>query len=239
MSDVVVKVPTVVVSEVFGPTLQGEGRLCGQPAWFIRLGHCNLDCSWCDTPYTWDWTRFDRHTELTKVSVPDLVAHVDGGPRLVVVTGGEPLVQAPALHDLVRALVVDGGKQVQIETNGTITPSPPTTSLVRWWSVSPKLPHATSSLVVRSPRADEAARRLVTLGADFKFVCQTVDDLAHVDRYVADHQVDPTTVWIMPEGVDTATITERAAALVEPSIARGYNLTTRLHVLLWGDTRGR
>ena len=49
----------LVVAEVFGPTFQGEGPSTGQRAGFVRLGRCNLDCSWCDTPYTWDWERFD------------------------------------------------------------------------------------------------------------------------------------------------------------------------------------
>ena len=43
---------TSPVSEVFGPTLQGEGPHAGRPCHFIRLGGCNLSCSWCDTPYS-------------------------------------------------------------------------------------------------------------------------------------------------------------------------------------------
>ena len=46
---------SLTVSEIFGPTFQGEGPFTGRAAVFLRLGRCNLDCKWCDTPYTWDW----------------------------------------------------------------------------------------------------------------------------------------------------------------------------------------
>src|SRR4029450_7825218 len=58
------RAPELVVSEVFGPTFQGEGPSVGRRAGFVRLGRCNLDCSWCDTPYTWDWERHDPAVEL-------------------------------------------------------------------------------------------------------------------------------------------------------------------------------
>ena len=51
------------VNEIFGPTFQGEGPHAGQSAVFLRTSGCNLNCSWCDTPYTWDWERYDREAE--------------------------------------------------------------------------------------------------------------------------------------------------------------------------------
>ncbi len=63
---------TLLVAEVFGPTFQGEGFSLGCRAAFVRLGRCNLDCgqgagaTWaCDTPYTWDWARYDPAVELS------------------------------------------------------------------------------------------------------------------------------------------------------------------------------
>jgi organic radical activating enzyme len=82
------------VAELFGPTWQGEGPSAGQRAVFVRLSGCNLDCRWCDTPYTWDWSRYDP-AEQSRVMTCDairdwaLAQDVD----LVVVTGGEPLIQ--------------------------------------------------------------------------------------------------------------------------------------------------
>ena len=45
----------LAVSEIFGPTHQGEGPSTGRLCGFVRLARCNLSCLWCDTPYTWDW----------------------------------------------------------------------------------------------------------------------------------------------------------------------------------------
>ncbi|MGH3922689.1 MAG: 7-carboxy-7-deazaguanine synthase QueE, partial [Pseudonocardiaceae bacterium] len=64
----------LLIAEQFGPTFQGEGPSVGQQALFIRLSSCNLSCSWCDTPYTWDWTRFDPRVESRRVPAEDLLA---------------------------------------------------------------------------------------------------------------------------------------------------------------------
>ena len=98
----------MIVAERFGietPTFQGEGPSCGHPALFIRLSRCNLTCSRCDTKYTWDWARFDPRKESTKRSVADLVAWAASSPvELVVITGGEPLIQQARLVPLVGQL---------------------------------------------------------------------------------------------------------------------------------------
>src|SRR3954452_24909384 len=85
--------PSVVVAEVFGPTIQGEGRNLGQRAAFVRLGGCNLHCTWCDTPYTWDASRYDLRAEMSRRPVAEIVAEVRPmRPHVVVLTGGEPLL---------------------------------------------------------------------------------------------------------------------------------------------------
>jgi hypothetical protein len=71
----------------------------------------------------------------------------------------------------------------------------------------------------------------------FKFVATGPDELTEVAELAQAHDLAP--VWIMPEGVDTTTVLDRLSRLAEPVIARGWHLTPRLHVLLWGDARGR
>jgi 7-carboxy-7-deazaguanine synthase len=228
--------PTLVVSEVFGPTFQGEGPTLGRRAAFVRLGRCNLDCRWCDTPYTWDWARFDPAVELTERPVAAIVEELEVmDVDRVVVTGGEPLLQQRRLLPLLDAAVARGWA-VEIETNGTLAPSEATSAAVERFNVSPK----TSNSGVARERAivpDALAALLATGKAAFKFVATGVDDLDEIAAVVEEHGLAP--VYVMPEGTDAATVTARGRALADAVTARGWHLTTRLHVLLWGDERGR
>ncbi len=97
------------VIEVFR-SIQGETTLAGWPCGFIRLAGCNLDCRWCDTRYAREGGR--------AWALAGLIAAMEGGPRRVCITGGEPLLQeeTPAL---VRALL-DRGRLVAVETNGSL-----------------------------------------------------------------------------------------------------------------------
>ena len=107
----------LIVSEVFGPTWQGEGPSAGRVAGFVRLGRCNLACTWCDTPYTWDWSRFDPARELHERSVDSILSELDAmRVDMVVVTGGEPLLQQE-IYPLAERLLA-AGYTVMIETSG-------------------------------------------------------------------------------------------------------------------------
>ncbi|MFJ8078235.1 7-carboxy-7-deazaguanine synthase QueE [Streptomyces sp. NPDC096176] len=182
---------SLITAECFGdtqPTFQGEGPSCGVPALFIRLSRCNLTCGWCDTKYTWDWQQFDPRKESTRRPVEHLIAWaLASDVELVVVTGGEPLLQQPALIPLVRGLL-DGGKRVEFETNGTMVPDPALLVDGVRFNVSPKLSNsgvATDKRIVPSALdAFAASGRAV-----FKFVSRTVAELdeieALIDRYGA------------------------------------------------------
>jgi 7-cyano-7-deazaguanosine (preQ0) biosynthesis protein QueE len=228
--------PTLVVSEVFGPTFQGEGPTLGRRAAFVRLGRCNLDCTWCDTPYSWDWDRYDPAVELSERPFGDVVAEVEAmGVDRVVITGGEPLLQQQRLQPFLDAAVTRGWA-VEIETNGTIAPTAATVAAVERFNVSPK----TSNSGVASDRAvvPDALAALVASGkAAFKFVATGVADLDEIAALVDAHGLAP--VYVMPEGTDAATVTAGGKALADAVAARGWHLTTRLHILLWGNQRGR
>jgi 7-carboxy-7-deazaguanine synthase len=225
----------LVVSEVFGPTVQGEGPSVGRAAGFVRLGRCNLACSWCDSRYTWDWDRYDPGTELRTVAVDRVLSQLDGmGVGMMVVTGGEPLIQQRHLP-----LLLEGAKErgwwVEVETSGTIAPEL-TPALVDRYNVSPKLANSGNDRSQRyRPQVLRAFRD--TGRAVFKFVAQQPSDLEEVASMVAECDLEP--VYVMPEGTNAATVTARMQALAGPVVARGWNLTPRLHILLWGDERGR
>jgi 7-cyano-7-deazaguanosine (preQ0) biosynthesis protein QueE len=227
---------TLVVSEVFGPTVQGEGPTLGRRAAFVRLGRCNLACTWCDTPYTWDWERYDPAVELTERAVDDVVAEVAAmAVDRVVLTGGEPLLQQRRLLPFLEAARARGWA-VEVETNGTLAPTGDTVALVERFNVSPKL--ANSGQDPARAIVGAALSALVASGkAAFKFVVADPAELDEVQAVVDAHGLAP--VWIMPEGTTAEAVLAGGRRLADAVSARGWHLTTRLHVLLWGDERGR
>ena len=107
-------------------TLQGEGFHQGKAAYFIRLGGCDVGCSWCDVKESWD---ADAHPHL---AIDDLLVEVQKtAAKLVVITGGEPL-----LHPLknLTALLQKNGFETNIETSG----SSPLSGSWDWICLSPK-----------------------------------------------------------------------------------------------------
>lgn len=122
-------------------TIQGEGPLTGHPAIFVRLAGCNLQCPQCDTDYT------KTRQLMSPEAVVREVQKAHPGPRLVVITGGEPFRQAIGL---LTQLLEDTGYQIQVETNGTLPP-PPGLAASTWVVVSPKAARvhaATAALAV-------------------------------------------------------------------------------------------
>ncbi len=225
-----------MVSDVFGPTFQGEGPSTGRRAGFVRLGRCNLACSFCDTPYTWRWEDHDPSVELTRTTIAGVVADLEAmGVDLVVVTGGEPLLQQRHLTGLVGE-IGRRGWECEIETAGTIAPVDDLVALVSRFNVSPKLANSGNDEAQRyKPAVLEVFE--ATGKATFKFVVADPADLDEVQEMV--DQCGLGDVWIMPEGTEPAVLLDRGRRLAEEVLSRGWHLTTRLHVLLWGDERGR
>lgn len=230
---------SLLVAECFGdtfPTFQGEGPSCGTPALFIRLSRCNLACSWCDTPYTWDWERYDPRQESSRQRVLDLAEWaLSHPPQLVVVTGGEPMLQQAALVPLVRELLA-GGKRIEIETNGTIAPDPALLAGQVRFNVSPKL--ANSGVTEARRIVAPAIRSFAASGrATFKFVARDSADLGEIGMLARSFNLSP--VYVMPEGSTADQLLPVTRALAGDVAARGWYLTQRLHILAFGDRRGR
>ena len=115
----------LLVTSIFH-TIQGEGPHAGLPAVFVRLAKCQLQCSWCDTYFdSGDW-----------MTVDEILCNFPAGPRLLVVTGGEPTLQSPNLGALLK-----GALRIffltQIESNGLLRADVPSVTTV---VVSPKRP---------------------------------------------------------------------------------------------------
>lgn len=138
---------TYAVKEIFF-TLQGEGANTGRPAVFCRFAGCNLwtgreadradaVCQFCDTDFVGvdgpGGGKFAAADELARAVAEKWPANVSArARRLVVCTGGEPLLQMDG--DIVRALHAQGF-EIAIETNGTQAPP----EGIDWICVSPKV----------------------------------------------------------------------------------------------------
>jgi 7-carboxy-7-deazaguanine synthase len=225
------------IAEIF-QSLQGEGRHTGVESVFVRASGCNLRCWYCDTPYT-SWA-----PEGDDYSVDEIVAQVERcGAEHVVLTGGEPMLFAELvpLTEQLRRL----GKRITIETAGTLY-LPVACDLM---SISPKLANSTPSAErdarwakrhERSRHVPEVIRRLTgEFPYQLKFVIDSLDDLAEVDRYLAEFpEVRRRDVWLMPQGVDAYELTKRSEWLEPHCREQGYRFCPRRHIEWFGAVRG-
>lgn len=240
---------TLATDDTGGPeifaSLQGEGPSVGRPVAFVRLSRCNLACTWCDTAYTWrfdgdnrphrDGTTFDRKANQVTLDEADVAARIAAlGQDRMVITGGEPLLQGAALAKMLEHLP---DIQVEIETNGTVKPPARLDVRVDQYNVSPKLAHS------GNPAELALIPEMLDFWADdprafLKFVVASPEDLDEVTTLVTTHRHPKSRVYVMPEGTDSATLREREKWLSAAALERGLRMTDRLHIHMYGDTRG-
>ena len=141
-------------------TIQGEGFHSGKPAYFIRLGGCDVGCRWCDAKYTWNPRLYPP------VDVAEIVARATACPaRAIVITGGEPLLYP--LGELTAQLKAHG-LEIFLETSG----SHPFSGTFDWVCLSPK--HRQHPLDEAYGRADE-----------LKVIIETADDFGWAEECAA------------------------------------------------------
>jgi 7-carboxy-7-deazaguanine synthase len=231
------KQPHLNVNEIFGPTIQGEGCHTGYLVGFLRLAGCNLACSWCDTPYSWDWTRYDKNEESHKMAIEEIAEQIRPmNVKRLIVTGGEPMLQQnrfPALHEATGCLL-------DIETNGTIAPKPEIIDSVDMFVVSVKLAHAGDDESARiKPDAISKFAELAAQGkAIFKFVAQSKTDFGEIRDLIDAAQIPKHAVWIMPEGMTAEKSLVSMRLIADDVIKEGWNLSARVHTLIWNLERG-
>lgn len=235
-------------AEVFS-SLQGEGLGLGRPSVFVRLSRCNLACRWCDTAYTWrfsgdnrphrDEVAFERAENQIAMSEKDAAALILAHPEdRLVITGGEPLLQGAALARVVALLkAARPALHVEIETNGTVAVHPALDPLVDQFNVSPKLAHSgnDAALALVPERLAEWAQ---DGRAWFKFVVASPADLAEISGLQDRFDIASDHLFVMPEGTASSILRERSRWLAEEALERGWRFTDRLHIHLYGDTRG-
>ena len=230
-------------------SIQGEGPSAGRVRTFVRLSGCNLHCVWCDTAYTWNWVgtpfehvraqKYDPAALMLKMDVDAvcdlaLAADTEG----LVITGGEPLMQSSAVASFAAEVKRRApARMTEIETNGTIAPSAELAAHVDLFTVSPKLAHSGNDATIALKRETLAAFAALD-SAIFKFVAQSPADIDVIAELTASLGVGAHRVYVMPEGTSPATLDAHLHAIAPSAIARGFNISDRLHIRLWGDKRG-
>lgn len=180
-----------------------------------------------------------KEDEARKTPIETVVGLVNrilppGPSPLLVVSGGEPMLQQEQLCEVIDQL--SPSVRVEIETAGTLVPTAEFTEHISAFNVSPKLAHSGNDKLKRY--RPEALDALAATGKVqvWKFVAQGPSDLHEVDELVKLHNLSP--VYIMPEGVTREELEEHSKSLIDAVIARGWHMTPRLHIQLWGNERG-
>ena len=228
------------ISEIFY-SIQGEGELTGVPSVFVRTSGCNLRCRWCDTPYaSWNPEGVDMGVDQILEEVRKYrVEHC-------VLTGGEPMI-ARNIHDLATALR-DAGYHITIETAGTVAPNGIACDLA---SVSPKFSNSTPLEGTIDPswiERHEDTRHQPDVLAEWvkyphyqlKLVVASEEDAneALVILKLALPEIPRWKIHLMPEGTDPETLKNREGGLIDFCKKWGYRYCNRLHIELFGNTRG-
>lgn len=225
----------MLICEVFH-SIQGEGRLTGVPSVFLRTSGCNLRCWFCDTPYS-SW-----NPEGEERSVEQLLAQVrDYDCEHVVVTGGEPML-VKEVATLTERLKADG-RHITIETAGTVDLA----VVADLMSISPKRANSVPGPATGWADRHEARRhrpdviRRLTGEYDYqlKFVIDRPADVVDVESYLAEFpSLRPENVYLMPQAVEPDEHIAKCEWVGEEAAQRGWKLSRRLHIELFGNTRG-
>ncbi len=210
----------LTVCETF-TSLMGESTLAGLPAFFIRLAGCNLRCRYCDTPYAYDGG--------DPRSVAALVEEAQGSDRgLVLVTGGEPLLQenTPALL----AALVEAGLEVVLETNGSLP-------------IAPVDPRVRRIVDLKCPGSGMSAHNLwenlevLTPRDEVKFVIASEDDFTWALDVTRRHALTGRVPVLISPVFGAVALPEVAAWIVNSGQPLRLNL--QLHKYIWGpEARG-
>ncbi len=223
------------VIEIFGPTLQGEGRQIGRKTMFVRLAGCDWGCAWCDSAYTWKPGALAPSERLGPEEILQRLMRLDATCRRVTLSGGNP-----ALHDC--ADLVDtlhaATYRVHVETQGSRAPD--WLGRVDAVTVSPKGPSSGMPPDWEGLRATLAVSR----DPDLKIVVFDDNDLTYAKKVHEKHPGIPLTLQVGNRvGQDTredllGRLDWLAHQVLADASLEDVRVLPQLHVLLWGNRRG-
>jgi len=232
-------VPSVVpVTELYCDVLQGEGPSVGKFCSFIRFTGCHRECNWCDSSHTWK----KGQIVTKKMNLVEIREFLEKGKaRLLVLTGGEPLLHQDKAYFMDILDWYTRGWEFEIETEGTFLPSDKIKEMVDAGLVrincSPKLSHAGMGNL--SSEYMKSLPEIVKLpGSILKFVVRNGDDVEEALKLCEQVKAENEQIYLMPEGVTTEEQLKKLPLVYDLAIEYGVNFTPRLHVLRWDSKKG-
>ena len=248
-------------------TIQGEGIYMGVPSLFLRTSGCNLRClftsknkkhNFCDTFYS----SFKPEINALETStIEAIIRNNIGNIKHLVITGGEPLLQANALVELLEK-IKDLELIITIETNGTIY-SEELAPYVHLFSISPKLFNSIpteeklkdinyylTDILIKQHEEERydrlILRKYFSLALQnnapeiqFKFVVTSKEDIKEIVNNYLELAGDLKEIWrerflLMPEGITEEELKEKSKWLIGECIKNNFRFCPRLHIDIYG-----
>ena len=224
------------ISEIF-ESVQGEGTNAGKESIFIRTASCNLKCSWCDTKYTWDWDNFDYNSEVHDMTIDEIIQKLKNfTAKNIVITGGEPLIQQDELILLLSSLPKKFF--IEIETNGTILPLDRLIPLIDQWNVSPKTSNS-NNLIEQCEIGNCYKFFKNHTKTFFKFVVESKSDILEISNIIEKYELDKSKILLMPQALTKNDLISKESLIQTLCEKNNFRYSSRLHVMKWGNVRGR
>ncbi|WP_454856454.1 7-carboxy-7-deazaguanine synthase QueE [Rhizobium binxianense] len=234
------------VSEIFGPTIQGEGILIGLPTVFVRTGGCDYRCSWCDTLHAVDSDYRDQWHPMSVDEIWQEVLRLSGGvPLTVSLSGGNPAIQPLA------PLIARGhaqGYRFALETQGSVakdwfadldvlvlSPKPPSSAMATDWDT------LDDCLRLAAGKPQTALKIVVFDDRDYAYARGAAARYPRLPVYLQPGNHTPPPPDDDQSAIDIEGIMDRMLWLVGKVTADKWfeaRVLPQLHVLLWGNRRG-
>lgn len=234
----------IPVLEIFGPTIQGEGKVIGRKTMFVRTAGCDYRCDWCDSSFTWDGSAKDEIRMMTADEVYEELKEVGGDYfNHVTISGGNPAL-IKAIQDLVD-LFQEKGIYTALETQGS--KYQPWMRQIDDLTISPKPP--SSMMKPNLPLLDEVIEQCVHDTLNLKVV---IFEEADFDFAKMIHHRYPSIPFYLQvgnpylEGEHVDNHTDKLLSLYEDLVDRVMKssemndvyVLPQLHTLLWSNTKG-
>jgi len=233
------------VSEIFGPTIQGEGALIGTPTVFVRTGGCDFRCSWCDSLHAVESAYREGWAPMTADAVLAEVERRSGGrPILVTLSGGNPAIQP--LGRLIEAGRAKGHR-FAMETQGSV--AQPWFAVLDMLVLSPKPPSSgmetdwdTVAACVDAAEGGTVVLKIVVFDeADYAYARDAAARFPDLPVCLQPCNHTPPPPDDDSATVDQGGIDARMRWLVDRVARDGWfeaRVLPQLHVMLWGNRRG-